>query len=168
MTMNRNWGFNRNDSDFKSAGDMVRKLIDVASKGGNFLLNIGPKADGTFPQESIDRLAEIGRWMRVNGEAVHGTTASPVGAVPWGRVTAKEGADRSLLYLHVFDWPSNGKLTLQGLANGSVAARLMAGGEVLKASSDGKSVIISLPAAAPDPISSTVVLEIKGLPKKAD
>ena len=164
MTMNRHWGFNKNDNDFKSTEDLVRKLIDIASKGGNFLLNIGPKADGTFPQESIDRLAEIGRWMKANGEAIYGTSASPVGAVPWGRITAKENADRSKLYLHVFDWPADGKLTVPGLANEIVSARLLDGGKALDADSNGEAVVIKLPAASPDPISSTVVLEIKGAP----
>ncbi len=165
MTMNRHWGFNKNDNDFKSTEDLVRKLIDIASKGGNFLLNIGPKADGTFPQESIDRLAEIGRWMKANGEAVYGTTASPVGAVAWGRVTAKEGADRSKLYLHVFDWPEDGKLSVPEIGNDIVSARLLDGGDALDVSTDGKSVVVKLPATAPDPISSTVVLEIKGAPR---
>ena len=77
-------------------------LIDVVSKGGNYLLNVGPTAEGLIPQGSIDRLKEVGRWMALNSEAIYGTTASPYrDPLPWGRCTAETRP----LYLHVFDWP---------------------------------------------------------------
>ncbi len=78
MTMNRTWGYKSFDHDWKSTETLLRNLIDIASKGGNYLLNIGPKSDGTIPEESIDRLREIGRWMKSNGDSIYGTTASPV------------------------------------------------------------------------------------------
>ncbi|MEC9307725.1 MAG: alpha-L-fucosidase, partial [Candidatus Neomarinimicrobiota bacterium] len=77
MTMNDHWGYNKNNHNWKSATDLIQKLADIVSKGGNFLLNVGPTAEGLFPQPSIDRLAVIGRWMKLNGEAIHGTMASP-------------------------------------------------------------------------------------------
>ena len=68
MTMNDHWGYNKYNDNWKSTTDLIRKLADIASKGGNFLLNVGPKADGTFPEESIIRLKEIGEWMRKMGK----------------------------------------------------------------------------------------------------
>ena len=117
MTMNRHWGWNRADQQWKSTKTLVRNLIDIASKGGNYLLNVGPKADGTFPEKAVTRLREIGRWMRVNGPAIHGTTASVFDALPFGRCTVRAGSASSRLYLHVFDRPEGGNLVLPGLGN---------------------------------------------------
>lgn len=109
MTMNNHWGHNKFDQNWKSSTEMIRMLIDIASKGGNYLLNVGPTREGLIPDPSIERLREIGRWMRVNGEAIYGTKACPFPKAPtWGRVTSKPGK----LYLHVFDWPKDGKLLL--------------------------------------------------------
>ncbi len=94
MTMNDHWGFNAADTNWKTTEDLVRKLADIASKGGNFLLNIGPRSDGTFPPEAVQRLAEIGAWMKVNGESIHGTTASPFDALAFGRCTVKAPAEK--------------------------------------------------------------------------
>ena len=113
MTMNRNWGYNRADKDFKSDSDLIRRLVDVASKGGNFLLNVGPTADGEFPPESVDRLRAIGAWMKINGESIHGTEPSPFPSLPWGRATTRRlGNDTTRLYLTVFDYPANGTLVV--------------------------------------------------------
>lgn len=76
MTMNDHWGYNKNDHNWKSKEDLIRKLVDITSKGGNFLLNVGPTAEGLFPQPSIERLAAIGKWMKINGESIYGTSAS--------------------------------------------------------------------------------------------
>lgn len=126
MTMNGHWGYNALDERWKSSTDLIHKLIDISSKGGNFLLNVGPRADGTFPPESVERLAEMGRWMDVHSEAIHGSLASPVAAPTWGRVTRKPLPNGdTLLYLHVFDWPKNGSLALDGLGNRVISARLL-------------------------------------------
>ncbi|HUR27035.1 MAG TPA: alpha-L-fucosidase, partial [Planctomycetota bacterium] len=125
MTMNDHWGFNAADDHWKSTEDLVRKLCDIASKGGNFLLNVGPRADGIFPPEAVQRLAEIGRWMRVNGEAIHGTQASPMETPSWGRCTMRRNSKGTTLYLHVFDWPVGGVLKLDGLGNEILGARLL-------------------------------------------
>ena len=165
MTMNGNWGYNAADKDFKSTEDLIRKLCDIASKGGNFLLNIGPKADGTFPQESIDRLREIGDWMDVNGEAIYGTAASPFLQFDWGRCTAKTGSESSTLYLHVFDWPGSGVLRLDGLGSEVTGARLLADAdrEVGVVQSDG-TAYFQLGTVCPDQISAVLAVEIAGEP----
>jgi len=127
MTMNRNWGYNRADKDFKPARTLVRNLVDIASKGGNFLLNVGPTADGEFPAESVERLAQIGDFMRVAGESIHGTSASPFPSLPWGRCTQRRlDGNTTRLYLHVWDRPGDGVLVVPGLLNEVRRARPLA------------------------------------------
>ena len=162
MTMNDNWGYNKADKNFKSTKDLLQKLADIASKGGNFLLNIGPKVDGTFPQESIDRLKAISNWMKVNGESIYGTSASPFEHTAWGRVTQKQVGKNTRLYLHVFDWPKNGIITLGGIENKAVKAYLLADKKAIPVSSKDNSIIVKLPSADVDTINTVIVLEIAG------
>ena len=165
MTMNRHWGYNKNDHDWKSTEDLIRKLVDIASKGGNFLLNVGPTAAGEFPPESVERLRGIGRWMEVNGEAIHGTGASPFAELPFGRCTLRQEGEDATLYLHVFDWPEDGLLVVPGIGNDPVGARLLAEpGRELSVTRRGGDLRVALPAAPPDPICSVVELEIEGRP----
>lgn len=160
MTMNDTWGYKQDDHNWKSAETLIRNLVDIASKGGNYLLNVGPTAEGLIPEPSVERLARIGRWMETNAEAIHGTSASPFGRLPWGRATQKPGK----LYLHVFDWPT-GPLQVPGLRNRVQRAYLLADpGRSLEVSSNPLGVWIAVPKQAPDPIASVVVLEIEGTP----
>ena len=147
MTMNDHWGYNRADQNWKSSKELVRMLADIASKGGNFLLNVGPTAEGLFPQASVERLAVIGRWMKTNGEAIHGTSASPFRSLPWGRCTQRATPEGATLYLHVFDWPSDGKLRVPGLFNQVRAAYLLAdaSGTKLPVVRQEDAVLVSLP-----------------------
>lgn len=161
MTMNGSWGW-RDDNKWKPTETLIRNLVDITSKGGNYLLNVGPKPDGTFPDESIERLKKVGQWMDVNGEAIYGTQASPFGMLPWGRCTYKEVNGKTNLYLTVFDWPKDGILTVPGLKNKVVSAKLMATGASLKTSSVSNNMNISLPATAPNAIASVIKLEVKG------
>lgn len=162
MTMNETWGYKSYAHDWKSTETLVRNLIDIASKGGNYLLNVGPKADGTFPQESVDILKGMGEWMKVNGEAIYGTTASPFAPVNWGRITKKESNGNTLLYLHVFDWPTDGKLVMPALSNQLVSVSLLGSKEKIKAKQKDGAVEVKLPDTAPNKIASVIKLEVKG------
>ncbi len=164
MTMNDTWGFKTEDHNWKSAETLVRNLIDIASKGGNYLLNVGPTAEGLIPEPSVERLARMGRWMHVNGESIYGTSASPFQRLAWGRATQKPGK----IYLHVFDWPK-GPLVVPGLKNKVTKAFLLADRDrALEATPRDDGVSIQLPEQAPDKIASVVVLEIVGKPEVAN
>jgi len=160
MTMNNTWGFKKDDHNWKSTEDIIHKLVDIVSKGGNFLLNVGPTAEGLIPQPSVERLATVGKWLEVNGPSIYGTTASAFNRLNWGRCTQKPG----LLYLHVFDWPADGKLLVPGLQNRVKKAYLLAdvNRDPLEAATVGDNVTVKIPAKAPDPIDTVVVLEIEG------
>jgi alpha-L-fucosidase len=160
MTMNAHWGYNKHDHQFKPTKQIVQMLVDIASKGGNFLLNVGPTSEGLIPQESLDRLREVGQWTRANAEAIYGTSASPFKNLRWGRCTQRAGR----LYLHVFEWPADGKL-LVPLSNAVSKAYLLADpSNVLTTRSAEAGVEIDLPPGAPDANASVVVLEIEAAP----
>ena len=100
MTMNRHWAYCAYDDNWKSSDELILKLVEIVSKGGNLLLNIGPDKYGTIPQICRDNLHRIGEWMKVNGEAIYGTEASPFPYLPFGYATRKG----NMLYLHISSW----------------------------------------------------------------
>ncbi len=164
MTMNNNWGYNASDTNWKSTKTLVRNLVDIASKGGNYLLNIGPTSLGTIPEPSVERLKEIGAWMDIYGESIYGTTASPFPSTPWGRCTQKSlptGGTR--LYLHLFEWPVDGHLTVTGLGTLPDKAVLLGSTHgALSLASSGDTSVIRLPAGAPSSIDAVVALDFPG------
>jgi alpha-L-fucosidase len=164
MTMNDHWGYNSHDNHWKSAEDLVRKLIDIASKGGNFLLNIGPTSEGLFPQASIERLKEIGSWMSVNHESIYGTKASPFKNLPWGRCTQKPIAGGTRLYLHIFDWPADKKLIVSNLGNQVVNCYSLAGKRKLKVAKVTGDYVIDLSGSEQQKYANVIVMDIKGRP----
>jgi alpha-L-fucosidase len=175
MTLNNHWGYNKHDDHWKSPEAIVRNLCDIASKGGNYLLNVGPTSEGLIPQPSVDRLAEVGAWMKVNGEAIYDSGPTPFGAeagkfsdtekdkdskpkfIPaWDwRATTKPGK----IYIEIFNWPADGKLA--GLQSQVKKAWLLDSGKKLKVEQTAEGVSLALPAEAPDKIASVICLNIK-------
>lgn len=171
MTMNDTWGFKSYDHNWKPVEVLLRNLVDIVSKGGNYLLNVGPTAEGEIPPESIERLQQVGKWMKKNSSAIYGTTASPFAKLPWGRCTVRgqgsggQASDTSTLFLHVFDWPKDGKLFVPGLRNKPLAASLLDGGAAVPFAAGDDGVTLTVPATAPDPVVSVIAVKIPGTPE---
>lgn len=169
MTINDTWGYAKNDTNWKSAEVLVRNLIDSASKGGNFLLNVGPTAEGEFPEAIHERLSRIGLWMKANGESIYGTARSPFRTLSFdGRATTKGNT----LYLHVFKWPDDG-LKLAGLETAVLGARALDSGERLSvtpagADPSGHKVLNIAKPQRLDPVATVIALHLAGPPLVAD
>lgn len=157
MTMNTTWGYSEHDHAWKSSQTLIRNLIDIVSKGGNYLLNIGPKGDGSIPQESIQSMRDIGAWMAKNGESIYGTSASPYAAPSWGRYTKKPGK----LYVHVFQWPDEEVLLVPAKNLKAARVYLLAdkNRDPLKTETGPDGLAIRIPRQAPDPVASVIVIE---------
>ena len=156
MTVNENWGFQSFDDNWKSPQQLVRTLIDIAAKGGNLLLNVGPNAAGEIPRESVTRLREMGDWMNVNGAAIYATSVSPFGEPAWGRYTVKPG----IVYAHVFDWPKDLSLPLTGVKEMPRSAYMLADHKPVIIEQTGGGFVAKLPKRAPSSIASVIVLEM--------
>ena len=166
MTMNTSWGYKWFDTDWKSAKSLIHMLVDIASKGGNLLLNVGPTAEGEIPDSSIVRLEQIGTWMKQNGESVYGTSASPFFKLPWGRCTQKQDGKNTLLYLHVFNWPKDEVLRIPGLKSKITDVYLLSNQKQKFAwkFEDGDA-LVHAPSVIFDPINTVVVVKVKGQPE---
>ncbi len=174
-TLNHTWGFKKNDTDWKTPEDLTFKLVDIASKGGNYLLNVGPTSEGVIPQASQDNLREVGKWLKVNGEAIYGAGPTPFGdelGTPTGlkdkrgnptynaktdwRCTTKPGK----LYITIFKWPA-GAFELDKVQGKVKKAYLLADAKhaSLKVQQKDDHISVALPAAAPGKIASVLVLQ---------
>jgi alpha-L-fucosidase len=159
-TTNESYGYHRLDDSHKPPAHFIRLLVKAAARGGNVLLNIGPRGDGQIDPKDLSILGAIGRWMAVNGESIRGTTTTPLPVQAWGESTRKGNT----LYLHVFEWPAGGKLEVGGLRAKVTGAHLLGAGQtVLRTSRSNETTLrVELPAGRPDPIDSVVALQIEG------
>lgn len=155
MTMNKTWAYNPTAMAYKPSAQLIRNLARVAGKGGNYLLNIGPTPEGLFPPEAEERLRQIGEWMAANSQAIHDTTYGPLQNLPFATTTARPG----VVYLHLWDWPANGQIALEGLKSVS-AISVLASGEQLAFHQDGARLVIEVPGRAPDPVISILAIHI--------
>ncbi len=160
FTHNDSWGYSAFDQNFKTPKEMIRLLAEVASKGGNLMMNIGPTGSGEFPEMSEKYFRATGAWLKRNGEAIYGTTYGAISPQPWGVTTTRPGK----LYLHIFEAPRNRRLLVPGFNATAVKANLLAlptaGG--LRFEQRGRDLVVYLPASMPDDRNTVVVLDYKG------
>jgi len=158
-TTNESYGYHKFDSSHKPVSHFIRLIASAASRGGNLLMNIGPKGDGSFDVKDITILQGIGRWMKKNGESIYGTTASSLPLQSWGVTTLK----KNKLYLHVFNWPTDGKLYVGGLSDDPVKAWLLTepASDISISRLNTTDVYLKLPLKVPDTINTVIVLELK-------
>lgn len=157
-TTNESYGYHKGDHSHKPPAHFIQLLAKAAARGGNLLMNIGPMGDGQFAPEDVTILHGIAAWMKNNGDSIHGTTRTPLPVQPWGESTRKGNK----LYLHVFNWPTSGTLTVGGIKSPVAKAYLLADPSQTPLASSRNSDLdlsITLPAAAPDPTDSIIVLE---------
>lgn len=157
-TLNESYGFSAHDVGWKDTTAIVRLLCDIVSKGGNLLLNIGPDAHGRVPEAAQKTLRGVGAWMRVNGEAIYATTASPFTRISWGRATRK----RDAIYLMIFDWPADGTLRVP-IASEVLSAQLLGDDASVGLVKDtvGGGWVLQLPTKPVDPACTVVKLKLK-------
>ena len=163
-TVAHSWGFHALEDQWKSTTTLLHSLINNVSLNGNFMLNIGPRANGYVPYEISQRLREMGDWLAVNGESVYGSQAFDLvkDQHDWGRITCKKLPDgRTRLYLHVFNWPLNKKLPVTGIRGKPLRAYLLADKQKSSIPFSGSNsfTLLELPEMQPDPYVSVVVLE---------
>ncbi len=162
LTINGSWGFKKDDENWKPTTQLVRCLIEVVSRGGNLLLNVGPDADGKIPAVAAQRLREMGRWLNRNGDAIYGTQASLLPAIPsWGRSTTKIAPDGAVrMYLHVFDWPPDGRLAIPELKELPARVTMPAFSDAeVSADVTAEGLVLRVPAFQHDDYATVIALD---------
>jgi alpha-L-fucosidase len=155
------WGYDAGDPNLKSPMQLVRNLVRCVSGNGNFLLNVGPMADGVIPPQQASRMRAIGRWLRRNGESIYGAGASPFEEAHLGYVTAKG----STAYVHVTCWPGK-EMCVAGIKNRVLGAHMVATGKRLSFEQKRDRLFVrGLPVRSPDPTDAVIALELEGKPE---
>jgi len=155
MTLNKHWGYYLGDEEFKSPQTVIRNLIDIVSKGGNLLLNVGPTGQGVIPEQSVTRLEIVGNWLKLNGVSIYGAKQSNLPVPGWGRLTLSANDPKHRLFLHVFDWPKNGILTVKGISHVN-SVKFINDSSILDSQCDADGLHVRLPSRVPDPLSTTI------------
>ena len=164
MTLNDSWGYNAADDNWKTGKQVLKNLLTCVSSGGNLLLNVGPKPDGTIPKESVDVLRSVGRWLRRNGGSVYGTERSPFGGTSTGLTTLKGNT----LFMHVLRWPGR-EIQFCRIANKVRSVHLLATGRELNFQQKGDRLLVrGLSPNAPDRLATVIVAELEGKPQTLD
>ena len=171
-TVAHSWGYHATEATWRSTTTLLKSLIGNVSLNGNFMLNIGPRANGDVPHEIEQRLLEMGRWLEVNGESVYGAEAADLDKDlhDWGKITMKKDRDKTLLFLHVFNWPLKKQLSLTGIKTKPDRIYLLADKkkQLLTFRHNGPLANIELPVKQPDPYVSVVVVEYDKKPEIED
>ncbi len=164
MPISGSWGYRSDDKRFKSETTLIQNLVDIASKGGNYLLNVSPTAQGTLMPEAVERLIAMGEWMNKHSESIYGTQASPCVQPEWGRITMKMKKKKARLYLNVFDWTDGGNLPIRCDNDVESCYLLTDNSRTFSTESGENGITVTLTGEAPDPYSSVLVLELAGMP----
>ncbi|NSL90116.1 alpha-L-fucosidase [Chitinophaga sp. Mgbs1] len=157
-THNDSWGYIEHDLNFKSPGEIIRLLSNVASKGGNLMLNVGPDGNGKWPAYSIAYLKATGRWLDIYGESIYGTTYGLIPAQPWGVTTSKPGK----LYLHVWEMPTGRQLRVPGINARVKSVKILGSRQPLTWKQSTAATTIQLPVTLPDTRNTVLVMEYSG------
>ncbi|WP_321343220.1 alpha-L-fucosidase [uncultured Draconibacterium sp.] len=171
-TVAHSWGFHSSDSQWKSTTTLLKSLIRNVSLNGNFMLNIGPRANGDVPYEISQRMLEMGKWLQVNGESIYGAEAFDLNKElhDWGKITCKQDGNSFKLFLHVYNWPLNKQLNLTSISENPEKIYLLADKQKSPLSffHSGAFTQIALPADQTDPFVSVVVVEYQSKPEITD
>ncbi|MDR1154258.1 MAG: alpha-L-fucosidase [Bacteroidales bacterium] len=164
-TTNESYGYSKFDTSHKPSAHFIRLLADAASKGGNILMNVGPMGNGKWDETDVNIFRGVGDWLKVNGEAIYGNSKAGLPIQNWGVATRK--GDR--IYLHIYQWPKDGKLAVGGLSADIVKAYFVADKTAVVCEKSGdRDMLLQLPAACPDTVNTVVALQLKNADYKTD